>query len=283
MDFTLWTAPAFIALLLLEVWLTRRRGAPVHEARDSIASVTMGIGSVVVGMAWVGVKLGAYEWAYSYAFFDLGHGISTWIAAFIVVDFAYYWFHRLHHEVRVLWAAHVTHHSSTHYNLATALRQSWTPMTALIFYAPIPLLGFDPLMVVTVYSLNLVYQFWIHTEEIDRFPAAFEAVMNTPSHHRVHHGTNLQYLDRNHAGVFIVWDKLFGTFEPEQEKVVYGLTKNIDSYNPFWIAFHEWIAVIRDALRPGPWRTRLAYLIKPPGWSPDGSTHTSDELRALAA
>lgn len=282
MDFTLWAGPAFLTLLMLEVWLSRRRGVPAHLAKDSVVSVTMGLGSAVVGLAWAGVKLGTYEWAHSYALFDLGHGVGTWIAAFILVDLAYYWFHRLHHQVRVLWAAHVTHHSSTHYNLATALRQSWTPMTGLVFYAPLPLLGFDPLMILSIYSVNLIYQFWIHTEQIDRLPAVFEAVMNTPSHHRVHHGTNPQYLDRNHAGVFIVWDKWFGTFEPEKEKVVYGLTRNIDSYNPFWVAFHEWIGVFRDALRQGPWRMRLAYLLKPPGWSPDGSSRTSDELRALA-
>ncbi len=282
MDPTILASPAFIALLLLEVWLSKRRGQPTHAGQDSVTSVTMGVGSAVVGLAWKGVQLGTYTWLHQFALFDLGDGLWAFLGCMLAVDFAYYWFHRLHHEVRLLWAAHVTHHSSQRYNLATALRQSWSPMTGLVFYAPLPVLGFDPVMILTAYALNLIYQFWIHTELIDRL-GPLEWVLNTPSHHRVHHGTNLQYLDRNHAGMLIVWDRLFGTFEPEGERVVYGLTKNIHSHNPFYVAFHEWVAVFRDALRPAPWRTRISYLLKPPGWSPDGSSHTADELRALAA
>ncbi|MCX5739849.1 MAG: sterol desaturase family protein, partial [Proteobacteria bacterium] len=200
-------------------------------------------------------------------------------AALLADDFCYYWFHRLHHEVRFFWAAHVTHHSSQRYNLATALRQSWSPMTALPFYAPLPLLGFDPLMLVTVHAINLLYQFWIHTELIDRL-GPFEWVFNTPSHHRVHHASNPIYLDRNYAGILIIWDRLFGTFEPEREAPIYGLTKNISTYNPVRIAFHEWVAVMRDALRPNPLAVRIGYLVNPPGWSPDGSSLTAAQMRA---
>jgi hypothetical protein len=152
-------------------------------------------------------------------------------------------------------------------------------MTTLPFQAPLALLGIDPLMIVTVHGINLIYQFWIHTETIDRL-GPLEAVLNTPSHHRVHHASNPVYLDRNYGGILIVWDRLFGTFEPEREKPIYGLTKNIRSYNPLYIAYHEAFAVLRDALRPNPLAVRLGYLLNPPGWSPDGSTHTASEMRA---
>jgi sterol desaturase/sphingolipid hydroxylase (fatty acid hydroxylase superfamily) len=280
-DLTHLAIPGFLALLALEAGVAASRGQRLHEARDTAASLSMGIGSVVIGLGWKGFELAVYTGLHRFALFDLGGAPWVWAAALLADDFAYYWFHRLHHEVRLLWASHVPHHSSRHYHLATALRQAWTPMTALPFYAPLPLLGFDPLMVVAVHSLNLIYQFWIHTEAIDRL-GPLERVLNTPSHHRVHHGSNPRYLDRNHGGILIVWDRLFGTFEPERERPVYGLTRDIESYNPLWIAFHEWLAVLRDALRPNPLRVRLAYLLRAPGWSPDGRSKTARELRAAA-
>ncbi len=137
----------------------------------------------------------------------------TYVVLFLADDFAYYWFHRIHHEVRVFWASHVVHHSSQHYNLSTALRQTWTPMTALPFWAGLALLGFQPWMILTQQAISLIYQFWIHTERIGRLPAPIEYVFNTPSHHRVHHGSNEIYLDRNYGGILIIWDRLFGTFQ----------------------------------------------------------------------
>jgi sterol desaturase/sphingolipid hydroxylase (fatty acid hydroxylase superfamily) len=279
MDLTLLAIPFFFAAMGLEAIVARRQGRRVFAWPDTLASLAAGTGSVVVGAFWEGALFASYFALYELTPLRLGDGPLAWALALLADDFAYYWFHRLHHEVRVLWAAHVTHHSSQRYNLATALRQSWTPMTALPFYAPLPLLGFDPLMLVTVHSLNLLYQFWIHTETIDRI-GRFEAVLNSPSHHRVHHASNPRYLDRNYAGILIVWDRLFGTFEPEREAPVYGLTKNLTTYDPFRIAFHEWVAVLRDALRPAPLATRLAYLLQPPGWSPDGSTRTARQMRA---
>jgi len=205
---------------------------------------------------------------------------QSWVLGMIAVDFCYYWFHRCSHDVRLLWAAHVNHHSSEHYNLSTALRQSWTtPFTGMPFYWPLPLLGFDPAMILVLNAVNTLDQYWIHTELVDRI-GPLEAVMNTASHHRVHHGTNVEYLDRNHAGIFIVWDKLFGTFEPEGAPVVYGLTKNIRTFNPWKIAFHEFAAIRRDVRRARDWREVLGYVFAPPGWSPDGSTLTSSQMRA---
>jgi sterol desaturase/sphingolipid hydroxylase (fatty acid hydroxylase superfamily) len=280
-DLTIVAIPAFLALLGLEAWVAARRGLDVHEARDSAASLAMGVGSVLVGLAWGGVLWAAYTGLHRFALFDLGRGPAVWIAALLADDFCYYWFHRLHHEVRALWASHVPHHSSRRYNLATALRQSWTPMTALPFYAPLPLLGFDPLLVVTVHSINLLYQFWIHTELVGRL-GPLEGVLNTPSHHRVHHGANPRYLDRNYGGILIVWDRLFGTFEPEGEPVRFGLTKDIATFHPVRIAFHEFAAIARDLAGARGLADLAGFLLAPPGWRPGGAGATARDLRRAA-
>jgi len=290
MDLTRLAIPFFLALIAVEVVLSARRargGAAIrgYTLRDTAASLAMGVGSVAVGVFQKGWAFALYQQCFEMRLFDLGTG--AWVFALAVVgdDLLYYWFHRLHHEVRFLWAAHVNHHSSRHYNLSTALRQSWTTFASPLFYVPLPLLGIDPLVAVTVHSANLIYQYWIHTELVGSL-GPLEAVLNTPSHHRVHHGRNLRYLDRNHGGIFIVWDRLFGTFEPEGEPVDYGLTTQLRSHNPLVIAFHEWRALGRDALaalregRPG---VALAYCVRPPGWSPDGRTRTARELRRALA
>jgi sterol desaturase/sphingolipid hydroxylase (fatty acid hydroxylase superfamily) len=181
-----------------------------------------------------------------------------------------------------MWAAHVNHHSSQHYNLSTALRQTWTGTLAInfLFRLPLVVIGFHPGMIAICAGFNLIYQFWFHTEAIDKCPRWFEAVMNTPSHHRVHHATNPVYLDRNYAGVFIVWDKLFGTFQPEVEgeQIRYGIVKQLGSFNLLWVSFHEWIGIARDVWS-APWGAKLGYIWRPPGWTHDGSRDTSDMIR----
>jgi sterol desaturase/sphingolipid hydroxylase (fatty acid hydroxylase superfamily) len=178
----------------------------------------------------------------------------------------------------------VIHHSSQHYNLSTALRQTWTGFFSLnfLFRLPLFLLGFPPAMVFFCAGLNLVYQFWIHTEVIGRMPRWFEAVMNTPSHHRVHHAVNPRYLDKNYAGVFIVWDRLFGTYEPEldADRPKYGIVKPLGSFNILWAAVHEWVGIARDLWAAPGWRNKLGYLLREPGWSHDGSRETSEHIRA---
>ena len=185
---------------------------------------------------------------------------------FLADDLAYYWFHRVSHESRVFWASHVVHHSSQHYNLSTALRQTWVPMTYLPFWLPLLLLGFPPWTVLLAQSWSLIYQFGLHTERIGKLPRWVEGIFNTPSHHRVHHGANEQYLDRNYGGILVIWDRLFGTFEPEGERVQYGLTTNIKTFNPVQRgvprvrrarprpARH---ALVADSLEPAPARPRL--------------------------
>lgn len=283
-ELTVYAIPAFFAAMCLEGWLLARRHDVVgYEWRDTAASLGMGVGNLVINLALRTLTLPFFFFLYEVRLFDLGSGLVVWVALFFAEDFTYYCFHRASHEVRFLWAAHVNHHSSERYNLSTALRQSWTtPFTTVLFYWPLPLLGFHPLMMLTMTSVSLLYQFWIHTEEIDRL-GPLERVLNTPSHHRVHHGTNLEYLDRNHGGILILWDRLFGTFEPEVARVRYGLTKNIHTFDPLRIAFHEWAALLRDLRRDAPLRAKLGWLLAPPGWSPDGSTLTADQLRAAGA
>ncbi len=199
---------------------------------------------------------------------DVGRGWLSWSVGMLGWDFAYYWAHRWQHEIRFFWAEHVNHHSSTHYNFATALRQPWLPFMFLIAFPPLALVGVRPSTILVCGGVNLIYQFWIHTELVDRLPRWFEFVFNTPSHHRVHHGSNVRYLDRNHGGILIVWDRLFGTFEPERERVVYGLTKDIHTFNPLHIFAHEVIAMFRDAAGAVDWKDRFGYLFREPGWTP---------------
>ncbi len=268
---TLYAIPFFLALLAVEPRAlagVARRGREVrgYERRDAIASIGMGIGSIFFTTF---INLAVYSiatWLWPHRVVDLGHGVAGWTVAMIGWDFSYYWHHRFEHENRVLWACHVNHHSSRYYNLSTALRQPWTPIAAVLFYPWWALLGVEPRMIMISAGLNLIYQYWIHTEAVDRMPRWFEAAFNTPSHHRVHHGSNAEYLDRNYAGILIVWDRLFRTFEPERAPVVYGLSKNIESFSVWTIAFHEYGSLWRDLLRARGLRDRLGILRHGPAW-----------------
>jgi sterol desaturase/sphingolipid hydroxylase (fatty acid hydroxylase superfamily) len=278
--------PFFVALILVELlWIHLRKRGGRYETRDAVTSLVMGAGNVAEGLF-----LGFVAWAFFLVLWEitpLDLGTSVWVVllCFVLDDLRYYWVHRFGHRIRWVWASHVNHHSSQHYNLTTALRQTWTGTFTfmMIVRAPLILLGFHPAMVLFCGGLNLIYQFWIHTEAIGKMPRWVEAVMNTPSHHRVHHGRNPRYLDANYAGVFIVWDRLFGTFVPERadEKPDYGLVQNLGTFNPLRVAFHEWVAILRDVTRPGlTFRERFMYAVAPPGWSHDGSRLTSEQIKA---
>jgi sterol desaturase/sphingolipid hydroxylase (fatty acid hydroxylase superfamily) len=270
-DPTLYALPFFLLTLAIEPGVLRRlqrRGKTVagYEKRDALASLGMGLGSLVFVSV---INLGIYAeagWLARFRILDLGEGVIGWAVALVGWDLAYYWNHRVEHESRLLWACHVNHHSSQYYNLSTALRQPWTPFAGLVFYPGLALLGVAPWMIMVSGGLNLVYQYWIHTEAVDRMPAWFEAVFNTPSHHRVHHGSNPEYLDKNYAGVLILWDRWFGSFEPERAPVVYGLTKNLTTYNLLSIAFHEYAAIARDVRAARGVRDRLGILVHGPDW-----------------
>lgn len=283
LDLTIYAIPAFFVLMAVEWAMLAGTTHVGYERRDTIASLAMGTVNVVISAFTKVAHFLLLALVGRWALFDIEPSWSSWLVLLVLGDLCYYWFHRLSHDVRFLWAAHVNHHSSERYNLSTALRQSWTtPFTLMLFYWPLALLGFPPGMIIAGIAINTLYQFWIHTELIDRV-GRLETVLNTASHHRVHHGTNVQYLDRNHGGILIVWDKLFGTFTPEGEPVRYGLTRNIRTFNLVRIAFHEWEAMWRDVRRATTWRERLGYILAPPGWSPDGSTLTSRQLQRRAA
>jgi sterol desaturase/sphingolipid hydroxylase (fatty acid hydroxylase superfamily) len=283
LDLTVHAIPAFIVLMLAEGAVAAGVGIRGYERRDTMASLAMGVGNVLIDLLMKGVHFALLAAFAPMALFRIGSSWWEWAILLVAADFIYYWFHRLSHEVRFLWAAHVNHHSSRRYNLSTALRQSWTtPFTTLLFWWPLALIGFSPAMILAAIAINTLYQFWIHTETIDQL-GPLERVLNTASHHRVHHGTNLEYLDRNHGGMFIVWDRLFGTFEPERAPVRYGLTKNIETFHPVEIAFHEWKSMLRDVVKADSLRARLGFLFRPPGWRPDGKSLTTREMRAAAA
>jgi sterol desaturase/sphingolipid hydroxylase (fatty acid hydroxylase superfamily) len=275
--------PVFLITILVELgWARRHRRDPAikgYAARDTLASLAMGTGNVIIAAATKLVTFGLMVWVYEHRLFTLPAAWWTWVLLLFAEDLCYYAFHRASHEIRFFWAAHVNHHSSQHYNLSTALRQSWTtPLTGPLFWLPLPLLGFPPWMVLTQQAISLLYQYWIHTEAIGRL-GWLEAIFNTPSHHRVHHGANPRYLDRNHGGIFIIWDRLFGTFEVEGERVRYGLTTNLTSHDPIHIAFHEWKQIAIDVAGAHSAGDALRYVFGPPGWSPDGSRLTSRQLR----
>ena len=283
---TQYAVPFFVIAILVEMIWSRYQSREAYEPQDTLVSLAFGLGSTVAGALFGGLSVAVVIAAYQYRIFDFGEQWWlvwwAWPLAFVLDDLKYYWVHRAGHRIRWMWAAHVNHHSSQHYNLSTALRQTWTGSFTfgLLFALPLVLLGFHPVMIGIVGGFNLIYQFWIHTEAIDRMPRWFEAVMNTPSHHRVHHATNPRYLDRNYAGVFIVWDKMFGTFEPERDDEVirYGIIKQLGSFNLLWSVFHEWIGMLSDIWR-SPWKHKLSYLLREPGWTHDGSRETSDTIR----
>jgi sterol desaturase/sphingolipid hydroxylase (fatty acid hydroxylase superfamily) len=283
-DITNFAIPFFLATLMIEVALSLYGNREYYTKKDTFASLIMGIGSIGSSLITKGLKFGVFTFLYEYRLIEIPMVWWGFIALLLADDFSYYWFHRTSHKMRYFWASHVVHHSSQHYNLSTALRQTWTGEISgsFIFYAWMPLVGFDPLWILTAQSTSLIYQYWIHTEVIRKMPRWFELIFNTPSHHRVHHGSDLQYLDMNYAGILIVWDKMFGTFIDETKAPTYGLITNISTYNPARIAFSEWGNLARDVYRTSGILNKLRYIFSPPGWSPDGSTLTTDEMRKEA-
>lgn len=277
--------PAFLVSLIWEWWAVKTgRAKGRYDTRDALTSIAMGLGNVATGAATAGLSAAMMMMVWPLRVFEMPVSIWSGVLLFVLYDFAYYWKHRLAHRIRWFWTEHVTHHSSERYNLTTALRQPWFgPLTGLIWIgSPLVVLGFHPAFIAFIAGLNLLYQFWIHTEAVDRMPVWFEAVMNTPSHHRVHHATNPRYLDSNYAGVFIIWDKMFGTFvaEVQADPPIFGIVTPVRSYNPLKIAYHELLSLIsdcaRDGLRPVTWAKRF---VQPPGWSPDGRHMRSEDIR----
>ena len=281
----LFAVPFFVASVAIEWWgVHKGRLGGRYETKDAFASMSMGVGNLISDIVLGFVSLGFLLWIWQFRLFDWGFSFWVLLAALVAQDFLYYWKHFAAHKIRWFWSAHVVHHSSEHYNLTTALRQPWNNQLTGFFVlsSPLVILGVHPLLLAFVGSLNLLYQFWIHTEAIKKMPRWFEAIFNTPSHHRVHHGTNPRYLDANFAGIFIIWDRLFGTFVPEQddEPISYGIIKPVGTFNPVKIAFIEMVNIFKDAFGPGlTIRERFRYAFAPPGYSHDGSRQGSAALK----
>jgi sterol desaturase/sphingolipid hydroxylase (fatty acid hydroxylase superfamily) len=246
--------------------VARAQGRPRYRFADAIADLGCGIGQRVTLLFYQGALVAAYIAVYKHArLLDLGRWpLLAWLVALLGVDLIYYWWHRASHRINVLWAGHVVHHQSEDYNLAVALRQSaLSPITHMPFKLPLALIGIPPVVFVAAEAINTLYQFWIHTETV-RGLGPLDAVLNTPTHHRVHHGANPRYLDKNYGGIFIIWDRLFGTFEPESEPVVYGITKPLRSFNPLWAQVHELGELAHLARRSGTLRGWVRAWLAPP-------------------
>jgi len=260
-------APVFLTLIVVEAWYWHKRDPGKYKLVDTIANAALALmhqGSDAI--AWT-LVIGIYYLVYQHRLFDLPASVWTILALVIAQDFFYYWFHRSSHRIRWLWASHVTHHSSERLNLSTAFRQSLTyPISGMwLFWLPLAWLGFEPTHIIAVVAINLGFQFFVHTQAIGKL-GWVEHVLNTPSIHRVHHARNPKYIDRNYAGVLVIWDKLFGTYVEEDPAVPcdFGIIGQIHSYNPLTLTFHEWIAMFRDAARAGGFRAGIAQLACPP-------------------
>lgn len=264
--------PVFFILIGIELLVERFTHQKLYRLPDAISNISCGITSQLSGLFLKIFGIGVYQLLFEkFAFVTLDNRAWWyWLALILLVDFAYYWAHRMSHEVNLFWGGHVVHHQSEEYNLSVALRQSslqvvWT----FAFNLPIALLGFQTLDFVLVAAFNTLYQFWIHTETIGKFPRWIELIFNTPSHHRVHHGRNPKYIDKNHAGSLIIWDRMFGTFQEEEEKPTYGITKPLQSWNAVWANMSHYAEMSKDLERIPVWRDRIKYLFMKPGWLPE--------------
>ncbi len=283
--------PLFFLLIGIELWYARARHAALFRLNDSIADMALGItsqlGGIFTKLISVGIYAAAFEFLRVQRWLPFGEWagsapvtfaggfalhwapLAAWTVSFILIDFAYYWEHRLSHEIHILWAGHVVHHSSEEYNLTVALRQSTLHgLFTWVFFIPLAIVGVPVAMFVTNYALNLLYQFWIHTRAIDRMHPWIEAVWNTPSHHRVHHGVNPKYQDKNYAGVFITFDKWFGSWVPEEEEPVYGITKPLATFNPVWANVHVFAEIGRLLMLTPRWRDKWRVVFGSPSWRP---------------
>ncbi|MGB3546385.1 MAG: sterol desaturase family protein [Saprospiraceae bacterium] len=276
----IWAIPVMFTLTVLEWWLRRKQADHHYDEKDALAAASVGIGNLIssalVKAAMFGVILFFYNLVPWYI------PITWWgyILCFCVIDFFRYWAHRVAHEQRMWWATHVTHHSSEQYNFTVSFRLSWTQHIKVVFFIPVALMGFDPFLFFICNQLAVLYQFWLHTEMIDKCWKPIEFFFVTPSHHRVHHGTNPQYMDKNYGSSFVIWDRIFGTFEPEGEKVIYGISTPVNSYNPVTLVFHEWVDIVKDMRTyPHP-RSWWRILFGGPGMSLDKQMYYGQFTRA---
>jgi sterol desaturase/sphingolipid hydroxylase (fatty acid hydroxylase superfamily) len=280
----LFTTPLYILVISAEILLSHFHLKKYYTVKETLINVYLCLLNAGVDLLFRAIYLVVLFWFYKFHFVDFSHNAWLyWILLFILEDLAFYIEHRVDHYCRLFWAVHVTHHSSEEFNLTTGFRSSvLQPIYRFIYFIPLVLLGFHPIDIVFMYSLTQIYGILVHTQYINKMPGWFEAIFVSPSHHRVHHASNILYLDKNMGMVLIIWDRLFGTFQKElpQEPIKYGLTKQLDKpHHPAKIIFHEWINLAKDLNKNVPFLTKVKYLFMPPGWSHDGSTKTAKQLR----
>jgi sterol desaturase/sphingolipid hydroxylase (fatty acid hydroxylase superfamily) len=277
MDLILYAIPFFFLFIFLEIGYGVARGRNTYRLNDTINSLSMGSLSRLQALVILGFSAFIYDWiVVNYQFGQLPDDqVWVWVSCFVLYDLAYYWKHRLGHEIALFWGSHVAHHQSEAYNLSTALRQTSIDFYGFLFYIPFFFVGYPAEILFSVAALNLIYQFWVHTEHIHRL-GFLEWIFVTPSNHRVHHARNKIYVDRNYGGVFILWDRLFGSFQDElpEEKAVFGLRKPLNSWNPLWANTHVYWRMLLDIIKVPGLKNKLLISFKPPGWMPEGSATT---------
>lgn len=262
--------PLYFMLIGLELLIQLWQREPIYRLNDALTNISCGITQQITGVFLKIGVLALYQLTYQHLrIASWEPGVLTYTLLFILVDLCYYWAHRMSHQVSLFWGGHVVHHQSEDYNFSVALRQgSFQAVWTAVFYLPLAVLGFDTLSFVFINALVTIYQFWIHTEKIDKL-GPLEWVLNTPSHHRVHHGRNPKYIDKNHAGVFIIWDRMFGTFQAEEERPTYGITTPVRSWNPLWANVQFYSFLFREVKACRCWADRWRTLWNKPGWRPD--------------
>lgn len=272
--------PVLLVLIVVEGFFLLKEHK--LDKKDMFSNITLGLGALLVAVIINGVVVFSYTFLYQFRVFTISDKYWwAWVICFFCDDFSFYLYHRLSHQVRFLWASHIVHHSSKKFTLSAGVRLPWTSIVtgSFLFWAWMPLIGIEPYMIILLKSINSSYQFLLHTETIGKLPKWFEAAFNTPSHHRVHHSSDIEYLDKNYAGILIIWDKLFGTYKEETFKPKYGLTEDIKSYNPIEVEFHEWKNLFSDVKKTDKLKDRIHYFLDSPGWRHDGSTKTTKQLQ----
>jgi len=260
----LWAAPVMFLLVFAEWGLSIYHNKDVYDGKDFLAAAAIGLVNVGISALMKVLVFGAILFFWNLVPWKIPPSWWSFIPCFILLDLARYWAHRVAHEKRFWWATHVTHHNSKRYNFSVSFRLSWTQHIKFIFFVPVILIGFDPFVFFICHQIAVLYQFWIHTEYIKKLPAPIEYVFTTPSHHRVHHASDKQYLDKNYGSTFIIWDRMFGTFMEERERPTYGITKPVKSYNPIYLVFHEWADIVRDMRKARSFKEGYDILFSPP-------------------
>ncbi|WP_229054583.1 sterol desaturase family protein [Aeromicrobium sp. Leaf350] len=279
-----YAAPFFLLTIVIELaalkWLDHDDNTTGYAMKDAQASISMGVLSLVFLTLFKVVTFFGFTAVFAYlALWELPTDTWWyWVLVILGVDLGYYFHHRFSHRVRIAWAGHQAHHSSEFMNFGTALRQKWNPWFEFFFWLPLPLLGFAPWTLYVAFGFNLIFQFYVHTEMVDRLPRPVEYVFNTPSHHRVHHGSDPEYLDKNYGGILIIWDRMFGTFTKEVQRPTYGLTKKVETYNILKLQYGDYVDIARDVRGARRWRDKMGYLFGPPGWTPKGEVTDADDL-----